>query len=111
MSALLTVLGYVLHRPWLLASLATLASACVLLLVSVALSMHQVRQNESAQMNARGERFLERLEQVFGQLREGVDQLQTLPSGKCDEAMLSALRQVGFSYRFVYEAAYVNGTI
>lgn len=109
MSALAPVFAYLLQRPWLLALVATVVSASLLLAISLTLALHQVKQQEIALMNARGERFLERLEQVFGQLRQGVDQLQSLPSRRCDSAMLTALRQVGFRYRFVYEAAYVDG--
>ncbi|QXI43293.1 EAL domain-containing protein [Pseudomonas wayambapalatensis] len=111
MSSLIASVRQIFHRPWLLASLVALASAALLLAASFGVTLQQMKQSESAQMNARGERFLERLEQVFGQLREGVDQLQTLPIRGCDPAMLSALRQVGLSYRFVYEAAYVDGDI
>ncbi|MGW7773111.1 EAL domain-containing protein [Pseudomonas machongensis] len=111
MSSLIASVRQIFYRPWLLASLVALASAALLLAASVGVTLQQMKQSESAQMNARGERFLERLEQVFGQLREGVDQLQTLPMRGCDAAMLSALRQVGLSYRFVYEAAYVDGDI
>jgi len=105
------ILRHVLERPWLLSGIATLVSGGLLLLVSLVLTVQQAKQNESAQMSARGVRFLERLEQVFGQLREGVDQLQVQPPGPCDAAMLAALQQPGLSYRFVYEAAYVDGTI
>ncbi|ANC01054.1 EAL domain-containing protein [Pseudomonas putida] len=111
MSSLIASVRQIFYRPWLLASLVALASAALLLTASVGVTLQQMKQSESAQMNARGERFLERLEQVFGQLREGVDQLQTLPMRGCDAAMLSALRQVGLSYRFVYEAVYVDGDI
>ncbi|HEK1769895.1 TPA: EAL domain-containing protein [Pseudomonas putida] len=111
MSSLIASVRQIFYRPWLLASMVALASAALLLAASVGVTLQQMKQSESAQMNARGERFLERLEQVFGQLREGVDQLQTLPMRGCDAAMLSALRQVGLSYRFVYEAVYVDGDI
>ncbi|WP_414154562.1 EAL domain-containing protein [Pseudomonas sp. BNK-43-a] len=111
MSSLIASVRQIFYRPWLLASLVALASAALLLAASVGVTLQQMKQSESAQMNARGERFLERLEQVFGQLREGVDQLQALPMRGCDAAMLSALRQVGLSYRFVYEAVYVDGDI
>lgn len=111
MSSLIASVRQIFHRPWLLASLVALASAALLLAASVGVTLQQMKHSESAQMNSRGERFLERLEQVFGQLREGVDQLQTLPMRGCDTAMLSALRQVGLSYRFVYEAVYVDGDI
>ncbi|MBA1203931.1 EAL domain-containing protein [Pseudomonas capeferrum] len=111
MSALLATLRQIFHRPWLLATLAALISACVLLLASVGVNLQQIRESERAVMNARGERFLERLEQVFGQLREGVDKLKAQPLRKCDAAMIAALQQVGLSYRFIYEAAYVDGTV
>ncbi|MFD2646037.1 EAL domain-containing protein [Pseudomonas japonica] len=97
-----------LYRPWLLATLAASASAILLLLGSLGVAMHQLQVNESEQMNARGERFLERLEQIFGQLRQGVDQLQAQPTRGCSSEMLSALQQVAFNHRFVYEAAYLD---
>lgn len=59
------------YRPWMLATLAALASAAVLLSASIGIALQQMKQSESEQMNAQGERFLDRLEQVFGQLREG----------------------------------------
>ncbi|MFQ6576244.1 EAL domain-containing protein [Pseudomonas sp. UM16] len=111
MSATLSVLRHLLYRPWLLATLAASASAILLLVASIGVAMHQAQQSESEQMNAKGERFLERLEQIFGQLREGVDELQAQPLRGCDAAMLGVLQQVGFKYRFVYEAAYVDGTV
>lgn len=111
MSPTLAALRHVFYRPWLLAFLAALASAGLLLFASVGVVVHQARESESERMNARGERFLERLEQVFGQLREGVDQLQGQALRGCDAYMLSALQQVGLSSRFIYEAAYVDGNI
>lgn len=111
MSPTLAALRHVFYRPWLLAFLAALASAGLLLFASVGVVVHQARVSESERMNARGERFLERLEQVFGQLREGVDQLQGQPLRGCDAYMLSALQQVGLSSRFIYEAAYVEGNV
>ncbi|MBF8722317.1 EAL domain-containing protein [Pseudomonas guariconensis] len=110
MSAFLAALRQFFHRPWMLAGLAAFSSAVLLLTASLGVALQQVKQNESAQMNARGERFLERLEQIFGQLREGVDQLQAQPLRGCDAAMIAALQQVGLSSRFIYEAAYVDGT-
>lgn len=97
-----------LYRPWLLATLAASASAVLLLLGSLGVAMHQVQVNESEQMNARGERFLERLEQIFGQLRQGVDQLQAQSVRGCGFEMISTLQQVAFNNRFVYEAAYTD---
>lgn len=95
-------------RPWLLALLATMLSAVLLLSASLGLTMHQARQDESEQMNAQGERFLLRLEQLFGQLREGLDQLEAQPLRTCSPQMLDVLRQVSVSYRFIYEAAFVG---
>jgi sensor c-di-GMP phosphodiesterase-like protein len=98
----------ILYRPWFLATIAALASASILFAASFALIIHQVQQTESQQMNASGQRFLARLEQIFGQLREGVDALQAQPLRGCSPQMLQALQQVGFDNRFVFEAAYVD---
>ena len=73
----LAALRQFFYRPWMLAALAAIASAALLLTASIAIALQQMKQSESEQMNAQGERFLERLEQVFGQLREGVDLLET----------------------------------
>lgn len=96
------------HRPWFLATLAAVLSAGLLLLGSLGVAMHQVQLRESQQMNAQGERFLERLEQLFGQLRQGLDELQAQPLRGCSEQMVATLQKVGFSYRFIYEAAYIE---
>ncbi|SQF93488.1 cyclic diguanylate phosphodiesterase [Paucimonas lemoignei] len=96
------------YRPWLMALLAALLSAAVLLAGSFALAVHQARQTESEQMKAQGERFLVRLEQLFGQLRVGLDQLETQPLRRCSPEMVDRLRQVIASYRFIYEAAFVG---
>jgi sensor c-di-GMP phosphodiesterase-like protein len=96
------------HRPWFLAMIAAVLSATLLLLGSLGVALHQVQQRESKQMNAQGERFLERLEQLFGQLREGLDELEAQPLRGCNVEMVTALQQVSFSYRFVYEAAYID---
>lgn len=98
------------HRPWLLATLAAVLSAAVLLLGSAGVAMHQVQQRESQQMNAQGQRFLERLEQLFGQLREGLDVLEAQPLRECNAELIAALQQVSYSYRFIYEAAYMDAT-
>lgn len=111
MPAHLVSLRQILLRPWLLAALATVASAALLLAASVGLTVQQVKQSESAQMNAQGERFQERLEQVFGELRAGVDALQAQPLRGCGPAMKAALQEVGLSSRFIYEAAYVEGDV
>ncbi|UVL72741.1 EAL domain-containing protein [Pseudomonas protegens] len=99
-----------LHRPWTLAMLAAVLSAVILLLGSAGLAMHQVQQRESEQMNAQGQRFLERLEQLFGQLREGLDVLEAQPLRECNADLIAALQQVSYSYRFIYEAAYRDAT-
>ncbi|BCQ58366.1 cyclic diguanylate phosphodiesterase [Pseudomonas sp. Boi14] len=98
------------HRPWTLAMLAAVLSAVILLLGSAGLAMHQVQQRESEQMNAQGQRFLERLEQLFGQLREGLDVLEAQPLRECNADLIAALQQVSYSYRFIYEAAYRDAT-
>ncbi|MDY7562474.1 EAL domain-containing protein [Pseudomonas sp. 10B1] len=96
-------------RPWLLALLAAMLSAALLLGGSFSLTLNEARQDEREQMNARGDRFLVRLEQLFGQLREGLDQLEAQPLRSCEPQMLEILRQVSVSYRFIYEAAFVGG--
>lgn len=99
-----------LYRPWLMALLAAVLSAAVLLCGSFAVAVHQARQNESVQMKAQGERFLVRLEQLFGQLRAGLDQLEAQPLRQCTPQMVDRLRQVISSYRFIYEAGFVGDT-
>ncbi|MGV8919004.1 MAG: EAL domain-containing protein [Pseudomonas sp.] len=96
------------YRPWLLAVLAASLTAVLLLCGSFGYAMHQARQDETEQMNAQGERFLQRLEQLFNQLREGLDQLEAQPLRTCSPKMLEMLRQVSVSYRFIYEAAFVG---
>lgn len=110
MSPAFALLRSLLYKPWLLATLAATASAALLLLASLGVAMHQLQESESAQMNAKGERFLERLEQIFGQLRQGVDQLQAQPLRGCSAEMNAALQQVAYNNRFVFEAAYVDGS-
>ncbi|RRV09188.1 EAL domain-containing protein [Pseudomonas sp. v388] len=97
-----------LSNPWLLALLAASLSAAVLLLGSFGLAVHQARQNETLQMNAQGERFLIRLEQLFGQLRAGLDQLEQQPLRRCSPEMVGRLREVISGNRFIYEAAFVG---
>lgn len=109
MTALIASMRQFFYHPWLLAVIAALASAALLLAASVGLTLQQMKQSEIEQMNARGERFLDRLEQVFGQLREGVDQLEGQNLRGCGPAMLEQLQQVALKSRFIYEAAYVDG--
>ena len=98
------------YRPWFLAMLAAALSASLLLAGSLFVAIHQVEQNESQEMNAQGERFLARLEQLFGQLRESLDDLEAQPLRGCDDEMIATLQQVSFNYRFVYEAAYMDAS-
>ncbi|AMS18435.1 diguanylate phosphodiesterase [Pseudomonas chlororaphis] len=96
------------YRPWLLAMCAAVLSAALLLAASLGIAMHEAQLRESEQMNAQGQRFLERLEQLFGQLREGLDVLEAQPLRGCSPEMVVALQQISFSYRFIYEAAYID---
>ncbi|MGF6111350.1 EAL domain-containing protein [Pseudomonas sp. ADAK2] len=98
------------YRPLFLAMLAAALSATLLMAGSLFIAMHQVEQNESREMNAQGERFLARLEQMFGQLRESLDDLEAQPLRSCNDEMIATLQQISFSYRFVYEAAYMDST-
>ncbi|HJR31014.1 MAG TPA: EAL domain-containing protein [Pseudomonas sp.] len=98
------------YRPWFLAALAAALSATLLMTGSLFVAMHQVEYNESQEMNAQGERFLVRLEQLFGQLRESLDDLEAQPLRGCDDEMIATLQQVSFNYRFVYEAAYMDAS-
>jgi sensor c-di-GMP phosphodiesterase-like protein len=98
------------YRPWFLAMLAAVLSAVLLMTGGLFIAIHQVEQNESQEMNAQGERFLARLEQLFGQLRESLDDLEAQPLRSCDDDMIATLQQVSFNYRFVYEAAYKDAS-
>ncbi|MBD1552958.1 EAL domain-containing protein [Pseudomonas typographi] len=111
MKYLLSRLSHRVNRPGQWAGAAALASALLLCLLSHWWIHHQQLESERAQMNARGERFVERLEQIFGQLRDTVDALQAQPLRGCGPATLKLLRQVGFDHRFVDEAAYVKGPV
>ncbi|MCA4961508.1 EAL domain-containing protein [Pseudomonas sp. Y24-6] len=98
------------YRPWFLATLAAVFSATLLLTGSLFVAVHHIDKNESEEMNAQGERFLARLEQLFGQLRESLDDLEAQPLRTCDDEMIATLQQVTFNYRFVYEAAYMDSS-
>lgn len=99
-----------LHSPIMAALVTTVISAALLMCASFSLGIHQARQQERAQMNAQGGRFLVRLEQLFDQLRAGLDQLESQPLRGCSPGMVDALRKAGSSSRFIYEAAYVSDT-
>ena len=98
------------YRPWFLAMIAAVLSASLLIAGGMFVAMRQVEQSESQEMNAQGERFLARLEQLFGQLRESLDDLEAQPLRSCDDEMIATLQQVTFNYRFVYEAAYMDAS-
>ena len=98
------------YRPWFLATIAAVLSASLLIAGSMFAAMRQMELRESQEMNAQGERFLARLEQLFGQLRESLDDLEAQPLRGCDEEMIATLQQVTFNYRFVYEAAYMDAS-
>ena len=98
------------YRPGFLAMIAAVLSAGLLFSGAMFVAMRQVEQSESQVMNAQGERFLTRLEQLFGQLRESLDDLEAQPLRSCDDEMIATLRQVTFNYRFVYEAAYMDAS-
>src|SRR5690606_15411951 len=98
------------YRPWLLATLAAVLSTILLMTGSMFVALNQIEQNESLEMNAQGERFLARLEQLFGQLRESLDDLEAQPLRMCSDEMIATLQQVTFNYRFVYEAAFMDGS-
>ncbi|KAB2523669.1 EAL domain-containing protein [Pseudomonas sp. GXM4] len=98
------------YRPVFLAMIAAVLSASLLIAGGMFAAMRQMEMRESQEMNAQGERFLARLEQLFGQLRESLDDLEAQPLRGCDEEMIATLQQVTFNYRFVYEAAYMDAS-
>ncbi|MDN4545368.1 MULTISPECIES: EAL domain-containing protein [unclassified Pseudomonas] len=98
------------YHPWFLGLMAAVLSTGMLMTGSLFVALHQVEQNESEEMNAQGERFLARLEQLFGQLRESLDDLEAQPLRGCDDEMIATLQAVSFNYRFVYEAAYMDAS-
>lgn len=98
------------YRPVFLAMIAAVLSASLLIAGGMFAAMRQLEMRESQEMNAQGERFLARLEQLFGQLRESLDDLEAQPLRGCDEEMIATLQQVTFNYRFVYEAAYMDAS-
>lgn len=50
MSALIALLRQIFYRPWMLATLAALASAALLLSASIGIALQQMKQSESEQM-------------------------------------------------------------
>lgn len=111
MKQLFSRIGDRVNRPSLCAVAVAIVCALFLFLFSHWLARHQQLESEREQMNARGERFVGRLGQIFRQLRETVDTLDTQPLRGCSPGVLKLLREVGFDHRFVYEAAYVKGAL
>lgn len=105
----LLLLRHRISRPGVCAVLIAALALALLCTFSHWLIRHQQLENERELMNARGERFVGRLEQIFAQLRSAVDELDQQPVRGCGEPMLQLLRQVGIDYRFVFEAAYLEG--
>lgn len=68
------------YRPVFLAMIAAVLSASLLIAGGMFTAMRQIELRESQEMNAQGERFLARLEQLFGQLRESLDDLEAQPA-------------------------------
>lgn len=108
LQAMLRLCRYLYH-PWRMAILATLLSALLLALGSLGLALYQAGKIEREELGVRGERFLQRIEQVFGQLRRALDQLESQPWRQCNQAMLDQLERVSFSHRFILEAAFIEG--
>lgn len=98
-----------LFRPWPAALLASLLGALLFGASGLWLANLQAQRAEAERLQAQGQRFLQRLEQVFGQLGEALDQLEQQPLRGCDLAMVETLRRVVFQHRFVYEAAFIGG--
>lgn len=109
MLARLPRLSRALFRPWPAALLAGLLAALLFGAGGLWLANHQAQQAEAERLQLQGKRFLERIEQVFGQLGEALDELEQQPLRGCDIAMVETLRRVVFQHRFVYEAAFIGG--
>jgi len=95
------------YRPWPMALLATLASACLLTLLGLGVALSQAREAQRADLESRGERFLLRFEQVLGQLRQGLATLELQPLRRCDPGLVESLQRVSFEHRFIHEASFV----
>ncbi|MEK1905843.1 MAG: EAL domain-containing protein [Pseudomonas sp.] len=109
MSPQLALLRRALYRPWPMALLAFLFGALLFGLGGLWLANYQAQQAESERLQNLGQRFLQRIEQIFGQLQQALDKLEQQPLRGCDLAMVETLRQITFSHRFVYEAAFIGG--
>ncbi|HSC83819.1 MAG TPA: EAL domain-containing protein [Pseudomonas sp.] len=109
MSPQLVQLRRTLYRPWPMTLLAILFSGVLLGLAGLWLANQQAQQAEGERLQLLGQRFLQRIEQIFGQLQQALDQLEQQPLRGCDLAMVEVLRQVTFNHRFIYEAAFIGG--
>src|SRR5690606_2586265 len=109
MSPRLPRLRRALFRPWPAALLVGLLAALLFGALGLWLANRQAQQAESERLQAQGQRFLQRIEQVFGQLGDALDELEQQPLRGCDLAMVETLRRVVFQHRFVYEAAFIGG--
>ena len=114
MSSALGLLRQIFYRPWMLATLAALASAALLLSASIGIALQQLKQSETEQMNAQGELFadgkatdLEALKALLRQQAERNPQTevqlsidQSLPYARAvelmDAAQSAGLTRMGF---------------
>lgn len=97
------------HHPWRMAVLASTLSLLLLIPGSLGLALVQAREAERQALAARSERFLLRVEQVFGQLRQVLERLEQQPLRKCDPAMQALLAQIDIEHRFVQEVIFTEG--
>jgi len=95
-----------LYRPWPMALLMALAGAFLLAFLGLGLALSQAQEAQREDLENRGERLLLRLEQILGQLRQGLAGLELQPLRHCDPALVENLRQVSFEHRFIHEASF-----
>lgn len=101
-------LASLLHPSWRLALLVAVFSALVSGGAGLLLILHQARYHEGQQIEAQAERYRVRLEQLFSQMRSGLDELQRQPLRECSVQMVARLRELGVRHRFIHQAAYVG---
>lgn len=101
-------LASLIHPSWRLALLVAIFSALLSGGAGLLLILHQARDHESQQIQAQGERYRLRLEQLFSQLRSGLDELQHQPLRECSVQMVARLRELALRHRFIHQAAYVG---
>ncbi|MDD0844950.1 EAL domain-containing protein [Pseudomonas sp. Gutcm_11s] len=98
-----------IFRPWPAALLVGCLGLALFGAAGLWLANRQAEQAEAERLQTQGQRFLERIEQIFGQLGRALDELEQQPLRGCDMAMVETLRRVVFQHRFVYEAAFIGG--